>query len=399
MKPDDPVGGLPIRGVVVGAYDLPAILPLGLITNEGVVIGGMYPGEHYGTLDPGLARRIPSTQDPRTQLGNLGINEHDPWGISTGWNSDEKKFGDKLEQEWNDLLNTGFSDNSLFGPVDPNLPGSSGMGRGIGEALGFLSQGDHGLMDGMNKDYNDMMKNVFANVGMGGVSEGDQKGDDQKKGDDEKKGSVWETICGVIGAIIGAIAGLGGGVGGAVVGGAAGYKTGTTIYQAGDWCVTQISGGKKGGGTKDDEGDDTRGGGDGYTLTMRGYNPAIMHIYDPGKRVLINWQQSGEWGPGTGDDHSQGAVINWIITDTGRMPIINYQELSKLAKAGAAHAGQVSMGMNPITGEVRWVSSHPLTPEEQRQHELHDLLVRLYMNPVAPPLPDYGGKAPAAPTA
>lgn len=413
----DTLGGLPIRGVVVGAFDIPVALEVGLVSNEGVIVGGMMPGEHYRTMDPLFDRPLP-TQDAGADFRRrLGISDEDRFGIHTGWNSKEKGFEDRMEKEWDNLVKTGFSDSSLFGPVNPGMPGQqSDLGRGIGAAFGFLGQGDHGLMDQINGDYNDMMKNVFGS-GFSGNKDGtdgqtpDQKGTDGKdtgekkdgQGDQKKEGSVWETIFGVIGAIIGAIGGFcGGGVAGGIGGGYGGYKTGTAIYQGGDWVVTQISGGGKkgGGGTKDDEGDDTRG--TGYTLTERGYNPAIMHISDPGKRVLINWQQSDEWGPGKGDDHSQGAVINFIVTDTGRMVIINFQELSKLAAAGAAaHWGQVSMGTNVLTGETRWVSTHPLTPEEQRQHALHDMLVEMYMNPRTGGTGGWdsggaGGKAPQA---
>jgi len=414
----DTLGGLPIRGVVVGAFDIPVALEVGLISNEGVIVGGMMPGEHYRTMDPLFDRPLP-TQDAGADFRRrLGISDEDRFGIHTGWNSKEKGFEDRMEKEWDNLVKTGFSDSSLFGPVNPGMPGQqSDLGRGIGAAFGFLGQGDHGLMDQINGDYNDMMKNVFGS-GFSGNKDGtdgqtpDQKGTDGKDtgdkkdtgqtGDQKKDGSVWETIFGVIGAIIGAIGGFcGGGVAGGIGGGYGGYKTGTAIYQGGDWVVTQLGGGKKGGGgTKDDEGDDTRG--TGYTLTERGYNPAIMHISDPGKRVLINWQQSDEWGPGKGDDHSQGAVINFVVTDTGRMVIVNFQELSKLAAAGAAaHWGQVSMGTNVLTGETRWVSTHPLTPEEQRQHALHDMLVEMYMNPRTGGTGGWdsggaGGKAPQA---
>ncbi len=418
----DTLGGLPIRGVVVGKFDIPVALEVGLISNEGVIVGGMMPGEHYRTMDPRLDRPLPMRDAGADFRQRLGISDEDRFGIHTGWNSKEKGFEDRMEKEWKNLMQTGFSDNPLFGPMNPDMPGQqSGLGAGIGAAFGFLGQGDHGLMDQINGEYDDMMKNVFGG-GFSGIADGtdgqtpDQKGTDGKDtgdkkdtgqtGDQKKDGSVWETICGVIGAIVGAIAGFcGGGVAGGVAGGYGGYKTGTAIYQGGDWVVTQLGGGKKGGGgTKAD--DDTGGHGhdSGYTSTERGYNPAIMHMTDPGKRVLINWQQSDEWGPGKGDDHSQGAVINFIVTDTGRMVIINYQELSKLAAAGAAaHWGQVSMGTNVLTGETRWVSTHPLTPEEQRQHELHDMLVEMYMNPRTGGTGGWdsggaGGKAPAAPT-
>lgn len=51
------------------------------------------------------------------------------------------------------------------------------------------------------------------------------------------------------------------------------------------------------------------------------------------------------------------------------------------------------MGLNVLTGERTIFYPSPESPEEKRKRELHDMLVKMSMGPVAPPMPGDNGKA------
>jgi len=160
------IGGIPLSGVGQGVFNGGiGILPSGFITNKWTIIGGL----------PNNKKDLPHA-DIRHELEELGLDTSD-LGVE-GWSS--------TQDEWEGLA---------YGLID-GAPGNLfGDGRGDGNALvgalDALGKGESGLIESLNRDYNEYWGSVIDSIkSIGGMIHGENgEGESQGSGAGESQGS------------------------------------------------------------------------------------------------------------------------------------------------------------------------------------------------------------------
>ena len=351
----DRVGGLPIRGVVLGAFpDAVAVLPYGMATNHGVIIGGLGCNDDLVVLDP------------LQKLGDFGFEVEDP-------NDPGKLLGtDGMVERAENSLNKMLPGNSLGGSAQ------SVMGD-LADAMAGLSEGANKLIDGLNQGWEDYWSSVLGSNPGGMIAGGDSKG----KGNDTARGigktvgwsagglagmsgglfaglQLGAKIGGGFGAIVGGVVGAVLGAAGVITGGETGAELGGQVV---GWFVEQaatIWHAIFGGGEEKDKssekekekpkdkgtsepGEEEREGGTGiiFNNPVKPLGPYIS------RRKTVIEVDHGESEIGSVIKTGK-APIRIIVTDTGAMAIVNYEALRQAVVTNPDR--RVAVGLNPLTG-------------------------------------------------
>lgn len=322
----EPIGGLPIRGAIVGKVGrMCSIVPCGLLTNAGVILGGLWDKQNLPTLDRSA------------ELGELGI-ETDELGDLPDL---EKKF-----EEMIDDLSDG-----LFSPF-----GEGQSGVNLQEALEQLGQGENELIDRLNREQAEYWGRVLGQ-NAGGMISGSGNSNDK---------NTWSWVeCGRyagVGAVAGASEGLGGMAAGALVG-ALTYALEYLYHEVKD----AVEGGSdESGGTSapGEEGED----GNSFSIQPE-HAPIGITI---AKETFIAIKKEGF---GTGQ-----STITITRTDTGVLVVMNYDEMARAARISSDQ--RINLGLNPVTGNATLVTPLASDPRAVLGKALH----QMYVNPVVRPL-------------
>ena len=323
IRPFETIGGLPIRGLVLGNFnDILGWFPYGFATSQVVIPGGLNLQEDIKqSLRPPL-----HTVDIEQELGEMGFIIEDPTDIGTEFEDIEKWFIELYSGDFNGMDDGGILD-------------------GLASALDELGKGKNELIDGLNQEWEDWFESI-RNSNPGGLIVG--SGSKGSRG----KGVSAEEIGGAIGAVIGVVGGyISGGPIGAVAGGLGGYDLGMYVVDKVGNIVETIwhtifggaedkeSSDKNDKESKDKEEKDKqeRGATTGEDEDLdreQGFLPGSqvhppLSIYINKKQTLIE-RDHGDIGFSAVDAPGAKAAFKIIRTDTGAMMVVDHNIMRKL---------------------------------------------------------------------
>ncbi len=357
----EPIGGIPIRGIVIGFIDrMLTVAPSGLITRHGVILGG-----RWGKV--GRRPDIP-VLDQEAVLRELGIEVDELGDLLPSSHSGY------LEQWIEEKMHGIGLGSGMFG----GLGGPSGS-VSLEEALGMLSQGDCALMDRENQKLAEYWSDLLASYGGGIVSEGSSKWSWDKFGDSVGAGVKEGIVTGMAGGGVAGtmgVAGLGTAAGmfsGAVIGGVVGAWKGAAEYTI-NFLLDVLgiggddnSGSSSGGGTSTADDEYGRGSGGDFYIQPR-HAPLVLSV--PGETVFgIKGEQSG--------GHS---IITLKQTDTGALIVLDFSQAAFIAR-NSSHKG-VNLGLNPLTGTAIMVTPIPVDPKVAIGRAFHQMYENYVIHPL-----------------
>lgn len=326
-----PIGGVPIMGMILGEFNdgHPWYLSCGLLTDDGLVIGGVPVFDD--TKD--LPREKPGTAINEL-LDRLGIDKY-------GHDFDNKgKEILKDIEDWSD---------SMLGTSNPFKP--TGSGPSIATALDVLGQGSSDLIDTLNEDYNNYWKHRIDSASgwlTGSMAYG-------PKGERIITGSM------AIGAAIGILAGAGIGktVPAIITGGTAGLALGNFVGRVIVDIIEPDAPPPPGTKQPGEEG----AGGANNVLFGRGLvgpEGLYQEIKGPKDRKIYEWKN----------------------TECGRVLVVDRQELRKAVISAPQGS---SLGLNVLTGQTTWVHLEPPTTKEIQDHVACEMMKKIITDPIFHP--------------
>lgn len=338
------VGGIPIRGVVIGTLpDALVYLPDGLATTAGAILGGLGPTDDLTPLDPlqrlgDLGFELSDPNDPGNVFGTNGIVERlEKWlddfvpGAALGENglsamgalADAMEGMAKGQNQLIDSLNQGWADywNGLLGSDPGGMVAGAGPGaKNAGRTAGWAAGGLSGMLAGFKT----------------GAGAGTLVG-----------GPVGTFIGGVAGAVLGAAGAIEGGKEGAEIGGKIVdffVDLWHAIFGGGENKDKKQKDEKKGGSTSQPGEDGQEGAATG--LIFNPVKPIGPYISRKKAVIEIDHGESGA----IPTVERQKAPIRITMTDTGAMAIVDYAALRKMIVTNPERG--VAVGINPLSGET-----------------------------------------------
>lgn len=376
-----PIGGLPIRGMVIGSFaDAVAYLPYGMATDQGVILGGLKKREG---LEP---KEVLSALDLEQELGDAGFEVHDPKDPGQLLGTDG--LIEKIEKRIDDFSPGSGVGDSGFAP-----------GARLADAMEGMNAGENKLIDGLNQGWTDYYSSLLgANAGgmIAGSASADVPGLGKAVGglsgaySGAKGGMAIGAFAGPIGVVVGGVVGM---IGGAVLGVAT--NGGDTIVDTVVGVAEAVWGffaGIFGGGEKKEEkktedkpkngktaqpGEDGLGEGSTGAVTNRPVKPLYPYI---SRRKTVIEIDHGEAGGVSTVDYEEPA-IRIIRTDTGAMSVVNFEALRKMLISNPDRRAVV--GLNPVTGESVYIPGRISVKEAYEQSK-----APWYMNPAVQPAPE-----------
>lgn len=332
----EPIGGLPITGVVVGyTGNMPSFVPDGLMTNAGVILGGLYGKENIPTLDPDAA------------LEQLGI-EVDEAG-------DLLDLDNRFDEMTNDLSD------GLFNPFTFEQSRTS-----LEEALEQLGQGENELIDKMNNDQAEYWTNVFGRNAGGMISGTGGTNSPQGWNSDEfakrvGAGAVSGASGGLLGGIMGGPAGM---FVGGVIGGVTGAFTGAAEYvvERGIEAIGTLFGG-----TSTPDGED--GDGNGFYIQPQ-HAPLGASVT---RDTVLTIKQEGLGVGGR-------SAITISQTDAGALVVINYAEMAFAARNSADR--RINLRLNLLTGNATLITPLTISQHDRVGRAMHQMYENLVTHPL-----------------
>ena len=342
------IGGIPIAGMIKGAFDEDiCICSSGIITNKWMIIGGL----PYNSKGDGISfdkKYLPHADQLSDIIEALG---GDTSGLSDeGWAS--------KQDEWENLANG----------LTEGRPGNA-LGRAVDnfqdvliDGLNALGKGSSDLIDGLNRDYEDYWANITAGIqGAGGMTHGDgaggaggtsgstSDGSHGAGGSHSGGGQVSKEEIDAFNELLGHV------VIHAAIHAAFGWP-GLIIWTIGTEVESDSGGESLGTNVSDgDEGDVNEG----NVLTGGWKGLKTIEVKDPSKK------ESG---------------IKVVLTDTGVIMVVDYDQLRD-AMATGPEEGMI-IGLNPLTGETINIIPGEVDPKAR----LGQLLRQWYLNPKVNPM-------------
>lgn len=108
---------------------------------------------------------------------------------------------------------------------------------------------------------------------------------------------------------------------------------------------------------------------------MAGYNPTLTHIENPNATTLIQWSQKEGEGAGVTSGGKKG-LVNFVVSDTGLVTVVNYNALSRAAKLSG---GKVGVGVDTLDPNNVYLNIWPIS--DQHQPTVAETLENMIMQP------------------